>query len=119
MGNGSQARRHSVSTAPVICNSSPLIALEQIGHLHLLDALFDEIWVPPAVVNEVAAEAHLRPEELLPEERAYLREHALKKPLRVTFIHNGVPEEGVDEGGVSREFFQLLVGMAAGCCSRV
>jgi hypothetical protein len=34
----------------------------------------------------------------------------LKKPLRVTFIGpGGVPEEGLDEGGVSREFFQLLV----------
>ena len=33
----------------------------------------------------------------------------LKKPLNVTFISNGVPEEGVDQGGVSREFFQLLV----------
>ena len=39
-----------------------------------------------AVVNEVVAEAHLRPEELRPEERAYLREHALKKPLRVLDI---------------------------------
>jgi ethanolamine permease len=36
-----------------------------------------------AVVNEVVAEAHLRPEELRPEERAYLKDHALKKPLRV------------------------------------
>lgn len=35
----------------------------------------------------------------------------LKKPLRVTFISpGGVAEEGLDEGGVSREFFQLLVG---------
>eukprot|EP00798_Chlamydomonas_sp_ICE-L_P014653 gene14653-20687_t len=33
----------------------------------------------------------------------------LKKPLRVTFIQDGVAEEGLDEGGVSREFFQLLV----------
>lgn len=34
----------------------------------------------------------------------------LKKPLRVTFIGaEGVAEEGLDEGGVSREFFQLLV----------
>src|SRR5712692_6482613 len=38
------------------------------------------------VVSEVIAEAHLRPEELRPEERAYLREHALKKPLRVLDI---------------------------------
>jgi ethanolamine permease len=39
-----------------------------------------------AVVNEVVAEAHLRPDELRPEERAFLKEHALKKPLRVLDI---------------------------------
>src|SRR5262249_46266302 len=39
-----------------------------------------------AVVREVVAEAHVRPEELRPEERAYLQEHALKKPLRVLDI---------------------------------
>src|SRR6266581_4182130 len=36
-----------------------------------------------AVVREVVAEARLRPEQLRPEDRAYLQEHALKKPLRV------------------------------------
>jgi ethanolamine permease len=39
-----------------------------------------------AVVDEVVAEAHLRPEELLPEERDYLQKHSLKKPLRVVDI---------------------------------
>src|SRR5215831_5879841 len=39
-----------------------------------------------AVVNEVVAEAHLRPEDLRPEERAFLEEHALKKPLLVRDI---------------------------------
>jgi ethanolamine permease len=39
-----------------------------------------------AVVNQVVAEAHLRPDELRPEERAYLEKHALKKPLRVLDI---------------------------------
>jgi ethanolamine permease len=39
-----------------------------------------------AVVNEVVAEAHVRPDELRPEERAFLKEHALKKPLRVLDI---------------------------------
>jgi hypothetical protein len=36
----------------------------------------------------------------------------LKKPQRVTFLSEDgrVVEEGVDQGGVSREFFQLLVG---------
>src|SRR5947209_10831023 len=36
-----------------------------------------------AVVSEVAAEAHLQLDSLAPEERDYLKEHALKKPLRV------------------------------------
>src|SRR5437868_8961222 len=35
------------------------------------------------VVQEVAAEAQVKLEDLRPEERAYLKEHALKKPLRV------------------------------------
>src|SRR5919108_4907674 len=36
-----------------------------------------------AVVDEVVAEGRLCPEELRAEERAFLKEHALKKPLRV------------------------------------
>src|SRR5882672_9632537 len=39
-----------------------------------------------AVVNEVIAETHVRPEELGAEERAFLEQHALKKPLRVLDI---------------------------------
>src|SRR5262245_61258361 len=39
-----------------------------------------------AVVDEVIAEAHLRPEDLKAGERAYLEQHALKKPLRVLDI---------------------------------
>ncbi len=38
---------------------------------------------------------------------------SLKKPLKVAFVG----EEGVDEGGVQKEFFQLLVGMHAECYS--
>src|SRR3954468_8614668 len=39
-----------------------------------------------AIVQEIASEAHVRPDQLRPEERAYLQEHALKKPLRVLDI---------------------------------
>src|SRR5436190_4921751 len=38
------------------------------------------------VIQEVASEAHVRVEELRPEEREYLKEHALKKPLGVLHI---------------------------------
>ena len=40
---------------PVVCNSSPLIGLEQIYHLVLLRNLFETLVVPPAVVTEVEA----------------------------------------------------------------
>ncbi len=36
-----------------------------------------------AIVSEVVAETHVRADQLRPEERAYLKAHALKKPLRV------------------------------------
>jgi ethanolamine permease len=38
------------------------------------------------IVNEVITEAHINPDLILPEEIAYIREHALKKPLRVAHI---------------------------------
>ena len=46
---------------PVISNSSPLIALGQIGQLHLLEFLFGEVWVPAAVRDEVALTVSLPP----------------------------------------------------------
>ena len=38
----------------VVSNASPLIALEQIGHLGLLEQLFGSVVVPSAVVREVS-----------------------------------------------------------------
>src|SRR5436190_9468772 len=38
------------------------------------------------VVEEVVSEIHLQPGELRPEEREYLKEHALKKPMGVRHI---------------------------------
>jgi predicted nucleic acid-binding protein len=38
----------------VICNTSPLQYLHQLGHLRLLPALAGRVIVPPAVVDELA-----------------------------------------------------------------
>jgi predicted nucleic acid-binding protein len=46
--------RNAISSAPVISNASPLIALEQIGYLDLLNGLFSAVLIPPAFVPEVA-----------------------------------------------------------------
>jgi predicted nucleic acid-binding protein len=59
----------------VVSNSSPLIALGQIGQLGLLHQLFHEILIPPAVAREAAAsvagqewiQVHSLAEAVLPE----------------------------------------------------
>ena len=41
-----------MTAGPVVSDSSPLIALQQIGRLELLRGLFVKVLVPPAVVRE-------------------------------------------------------------------
>jgi len=43
----------------VVSNSSPLIALDQLGHLDLMRRLFREVKVPAAVVREVSPQLNL------------------------------------------------------------
>src|SRR5215510_13552223 len=57
---------------PVVSNSSPLIALEQIGQLELLHSLFTEIVIPDQVAVETAASVQLR---------SWLRKQSLSLPL--------------------------------------
>lgn len=44
-----------MTTRPVVSNASPLIALQQINRLELLEKLFSSLLVPPAVVREAAS----------------------------------------------------------------
>lgn len=44
---------------PVVCNSSPLIGLNQIGQLTLFKNIFGSIIVPLAVVQEVTPDVIL------------------------------------------------------------
>jgi hypothetical protein len=39
-----------------------------------------------SIVQEVISEAHIDPSLILPEEIDYIREHVLKKPMRVIHI---------------------------------
>lgn len=57
----------------VVADASPLIALVQVGHLPLLENLFGEVLVPPAVVREVGLP--------LP---AFIREQKLSRPIPAT-----------------------------------
>ncbi len=55
----------------IVSNSSPLIALEQIGHLDLLEKLFATVLIPPAVARETAR-------VVLP---AWITERSLTQPI--------------------------------------
>ena len=46
---------------PVVSNASPLIALEQIGQLWLLERLFESVLIPPAVTMEIEPTLPLLP----------------------------------------------------------
>jgi predicted nucleic acid-binding protein len=61
-----------VTSAPVVSNASPLIALEQVGQLQLLEQLFGTVRIPPAVASEVARTVSLP---------AWIEERALAQPV--------------------------------------
>jgi predicted nucleic acid-binding protein len=58
----------------VVSNSSPLIALDQIKHLDLLQALFGEILIPDAVAAEISATV---------QPRKWIHRHTLLRPLLI------------------------------------
>ena len=60
-----------MTPAPVISNSSPLIGLEHLGHLDLLEKLFGAVIIPPAVARE------LSPRIL----QLWIAEHQLTQPV--------------------------------------
>jgi predicted nucleic acid-binding protein len=59
--------------AAIVADTSPLIALQQIGQLSLLQKLFGEILVPPAVAREA--------EPSLPELPTWIFVHGLKHTI--------------------------------------
>jgi uncharacterized protein len=59
--------------AAVVADTSPLIALHQIGQLQLLERLFGEVLVPPAVAREAAPS--------LPEPPAWIRTVTPTQPI--------------------------------------
>lgn len=67
--------------AATVRNSSPLIALTQIGQLDLLKMLFSVIVVPPAVKTETARTLHTFP--------AWIEVQALRHPLRPRTVTAG------------------------------
>jgi len=39
----------------IVSNTTPIISLSLLGKLDLLHSLYGEVWIPPAVKNEIIA----------------------------------------------------------------
>lgn len=59
----------------IVINASPLILLEKIGRLHLLNDLFGTVYVPCAVIEEVSAGENVDAKQIL--------SHVMYQKLRV------------------------------------
>lgn len=62
---------------PIVCNASPIIGLNQIGHLNILRDLFGAIVVPSAVAREV------NPSVMMPE---WVEERPLTQTLGIAVL---------------------------------
>lgn len=65
----------------VVADASPLIAFAQIGQLHLLQALFTSLFVPPAVAREVAPSVTSHP---------WIVERRLAQPIAPSVLQAGL-----------------------------
>jgi predicted nucleic acid-binding protein len=84
----------------VVANAGPLIALAQIGHFNLLQSLYGQLHIPPAVRDERRAmpdwSAVIRHLEELRRYIGYLQE--LQRHTRDEVLHDWrVRSVGVDE----------------------
>jgi predicted nucleic acid-binding protein len=86
-----------VKESLVVANSSPFIALERIGQFDLLPMLFKQLWIPPAVRQEVFASKSLP---------AWVKEVQLQQPLAPQMA-------GVRLGAGEREAIALALELKA------
>ncbi|HLP96360.1 MAG TPA: DUF3368 domain-containing protein [Saprospiraceae bacterium] len=78
----------------VVSDTSPIINLATIGHLHLLPELFTEIVIPTAVFNEVAGDGNHEPGAKEIREASWVKVHsAPNQPLLPQLLHDLDPGE--------------------------
>ena len=73
-------------TAAAVADASPLIALQQVGRLELLLAVFGEVSIPPAVAREIRPSVPASGPELRVAPSAY---ESSVDACRVRTAHNG------------------------------
>lgn len=69
----------------VVVDTTPIIALSIIGQLQLLESLYGEVWIPPAVNAEVAAGGS-RPGAAELQRAAFVRVATLEDPSQADLL---------------------------------
>ena len=64
-----------------LSNSSPIILLARVGHLHLLPELFDRVLIPSGVREEILAEGGTRPGAAQLATASWISVQGLARPL--------------------------------------
>jgi predicted nucleic acid-binding protein len=98
-----------------VCNASPLITLSKAGLVHVLDALFDRVVVPDAVVREVDDAGPEDPGRRALAQLPWLERVVLAPAVsRLGTVQLGAGEAEVIEWGLRNpEFIALLDDRAA------
>lgn len=80
----------------VIVNSTPLIALSHIGMLHLLKDIYQEIWIPKAVYQEISAKPDSKCRQEVDTCLDFIHVENIKNEMAKTFfktqLHDGEVE---------------------------
>jgi len=98
VGEGEKGPRR---LAAVVADASPLIALHQLDHLGLLERLFAEVSIPPAVAQEV------RPS--LPVLPAWIRIRQLSRPIDPVIVRAALGRGEAEALGLAKELAANLV----------
>ncbi len=70
----------------IICNATPIISLSLVGHLVLLEKLYSEVIVPPAVAAEVLAGGYRRVGVSEFQQASWLKQRPLTDPRRADLL---------------------------------
>lgn len=87
--------------AAVVADASPLIALHQIEHLALLERLFAQVEIPPAVAQEVAPS--------LPELPSWIVVRELSQPIGSVILRAALGRGETEALGLAQELRAELV----------
>ncbi len=70
----------------VVSNAGPIIALAQIEHVHLIETIYNNIYIPSAVYDEIVTKSADRPGSKVIEEAAWIKVVSVENRIAVHIL---------------------------------